>query len=82
MVKSLISASLIDTVLECMYTYIRTYDCTCTYLQYYQVITQVPEAVSDSKAIIEELNDQVTSYLGLLNDSDDIIKKVCTYVCT
>ena len=41
------------------------------------MVAQVPEAASDSKAIIEELNDQVKSYLGLLDERDDEIKKVC-----
>ena len=44
------------------------------------MIAQVPEAASNSKAIIEELNDQVGSYLGLLDEKDDEIKRVRTYV--
>ena len=44
------------------------------------MITQVPKAESDSKAIIEELNDQVASYIGLLDESDDIIKKVNMHI--
>ena len=40
------------------------------------MITQVPETDSDSKAIIKELNDEVTSYIGLLDERDDIIRKV------
>jgi len=39
-----------------------------------------PEADSDSRAIIEELNDQVKSYLGLLDQKDDEIKMVHTYL--
>ena len=34
------------------------------------------EVASDSKAIIAELKDQVDSYLNLLDERDEIIKKV------
>ena len=46
------------------------------------MITHVPKAASDAKAIIEELNDQVTCYVGLLDDSDVIIRKVRMYIAT
>ena len=39
-------------------------------------MVKVSEAESDSEAIIEELHDQVTSYCGLLNESEERIKKV------
>ena len=39
-------------------------------------MTQSFEAASNSKAIIDELNDQVKSYLGLLEESDKRIEKV------
>ena len=42
--------------------------------------TEVPEAESDSKAIIKELNDEVTSYIGLLDERDDIIRKVIIFM--
>ena len=44
--------------------------------QQHQVGAQISEAASDFKAIIDELNDQVQSYLGLLDEKDNRIKKV------
>ena len=39
-------------------------------------MAQSSEAVSNFKAIIDELNDQIKSYLGLLEESDKRNKKV------
>ena len=39
-------------------------------------MAQSSEAASNFKAIIDELNDQVKSYLGLLEESDKRIEKV------
>ena len=39
-------------------------------------MAQSSEAASNSKAIIDELNDQVRSYHGLLEESEKSIKRV------
>ena len=39
-------------------------------------MAQSSEAASNSKAIIDELNDQVRSYHGLLEESEKRIKRV------
>ena len=44
-------------------------------------MAQSSEAASNSKAIIDELNEQVKSYHGLLEDSEKRIEKV-TYIYT
>ena len=46
-------------------------------------MSQTSEAASNSKAIIEELKEQVKSYLGLLEESEERIEKVkCVYTCS